>query len=150
METHTPPSLFNKIIGPTLFLVGGFSALIWFFYRIIFLIQNLSEPFILFDKGSYYMLGVGIGLLSLGFVTAIEFWGKKPITTKQSTIFSRLTISAIILAFLVPHTAHFTTDYYLEKQGYSVCEEASSQWLFIRDIAYIQSSVECNEDLIKQ
>lgn len=150
METRDPPSLFNKVVGPPLFLAGGFAASLWFFYRVIFLIQNISEPSIVFDKGSYYMLGVGVGLLSLGFVTAIEFWGGKPITNKQNAVFSKLVMSGIVLLFVVPHATHFTVDKYLENHGYSVCEEASNQWLFVRDIVYIQPSIECSEGLKKK
>ncbi len=150
METRDPPSLLNRIIGPPLFLVGGISATLWFFYRLIFLLQNLSAPIVLFDKGSYYMLGVGIGLLSLGLVAAIEFWGGKPITSKQNFIFSRLAISGVILLFVVPHVAHFAADKYLKRHGYSVCEEASHQWLFVRDIVYIADSIECDASLKKK
>ena len=147
METRDPPSLLNKVIGPPLFLVGGLSASLWFFYRAIFFIDNISSPLVLFDKGSYYMLGVGVGLLSLGFVTAIEFWGGKPITSKQNTIFSRLAISGVILLFVVPHLVHFAADKYLNKHGYTVCEEASHRWLFVRDIVYIAETIECSSSI---
>ena len=147
METRDPPSTLNRVIGPPLFFFGGISATVWFFCRAIFLLQNLSAPMVLFDKGSYYMLGVGIGLLSLGFVTAIEFWCGKPITSRQNIIFSRLAISGVILLFVVPHVAHFAADKYLNRHGYTVCEEASHQWLFVRDIVYVLPSVECSADL---
>lgn len=147
METRDPPSLLNRVITPPLLLVGGISATLWFIYRVIFLLQNLSAPIVLFDKGSYYMLGVGIGLLSLAFVVIKEFLGGEPITSKQNVIFSRLAVSGVILLFVVPHVAHFAADKYLKKHGYSVCEEASHQWLFVRDIIYITDSIECNSSL---
>ena len=110
METRDPPSLLNRIVTPPLTLLCGISATVWFFYRMIFFLQNMSTPIVIFDKGSYYMLGVGIGLLSLGFVAVIEFWGGKPITRKQNSIFSRLAISGVVLLFVVPHAAHFAAD----------------------------------------
>src|SRR5690625_3426416 len=103
METREPPSLTNKIVGPPLFLLGGACATLWFFYRLASLVQNLSEPIILIDKGSYYMLGVGVGLLSLAFVLIIEFWGGDPLTSKQNTLLSRLAISGVALMFAFPH-----------------------------------------------
>lgn len=147
METRDPPSLLNRVITPPLTFLSGIFAVLWFAYRVIFLLQNISEPVILFDKGSYYMLGVGVALLSLSFVAIIEFWGGKPITSKQNIIFSRLAISGVALLFVVPHVAHFAVDKYLERSGYSVCEEASHQWLFVRDIVYVQASVVCSEDI---
>lgn len=149
METRVPPSLLNRIIGPPLFLAGGFAAAFWFFYRIVCLLEDLSSPVILFDKGSYYMLGVGLGLLSLGIGLAKEFWGGNPLTAKQADIISKLGIAGVVLIFIIPHISHFSADYYLKNQGYSVCEEASHQWLFVRDIVYIQPTVECSEDLKK-
>lgn len=150
METRDPPSLINRMITPPLTLICGISAALWFFYRMIILLQNISAPVVLFDKGSYYMLGVGVSLLSLGFVAIVEFWGGKPITSRQNTIFSRLAISGVVLLFVVPHVAHFVADKYLDKNGYTVCEEASHQWLFVRDIVYVQSFVECSADLKKK
>ncbi len=94
-------------------------------------------PIVLFDKGSYYTLGIGIGLLSLTFVTIKEFWGGKPITNKQNRMLTTLAIAGVVLLFLMPHMTHFITDKHLEKHGYIVCEEASQQWLFVRDIVYI-------------
>lgn len=150
METRDPPSLLNRIITPPLLLVSGASAVLWFIYRAIVLYKSLSAPVVLFDKGSYYMLGVGIGLLSLAFVTITEFWGGKPITNKQNRMLTKLAISGVVLLFLVPHIAHFITDKYLEKHGYFVCEEASHQWLFVRDIVYVQPSIECSAGLKKK
>lgn len=147
METRDPPSLLNRIITPPLILLSGMSATIWFVYRVVFLLQNISEPVVLFDKGSYYMLGVGVGLLSLAFVVLKEFWGGEPITSKQNIICSRLAVSGLVLLFVVPHVAHFVADKHLKKHGYSVCEEASHQWLFIRDIVYVQLPVECSVEL---
>lgn len=147
METRDPPSLLNKIVTPPLLLVGSTSAILWFVYRLIFLSKSLSEPIILFDKGSYYMLGVGVGLLSLAFVTIKEFWIGNPITERQNRIFTRLAISGVALLFIIPHVAHFVIDKYLDGHGYMVCEEASHQWLFIRDIVYVQPSIECSADL---
>lgn len=150
METRDPPSLLNKIITPPLLLVGGISAVLWFIYRLLFLYKSLSEPIVLFDKGSYYMLGVGVGLLSLAFVVIKEFWGGEPITSKQSFVLSRLAVSGVILLFVVPHASHFAADKYLTKHDYTVCEAASHQWLFVRDIVYVQPFVECSADLKKK
>lgn len=147
METRDPPSLLNKIITPPLLLACGVSAIFWFTYRAIFLYKSLSAPIIVFDKGSYYMLGVGIGLLVLAFVTIKEFWVGKPITNKQNRILTKLAIVGVALLLIAPHATHFTVDQYLRKNDYTVCEAASHQWLFVRDIVYVQSFVECSADL---
>ena len=147
MEKRDTPTLIDRIGTPLFFLMGGASAIIWFIYRVFSLFQNASSQMIIFDKGSYYMLGVGVGLLSLGYMIVSEFWFGRPLTSRQSSFFSGLAISGIVLVFVVPHMAHYVADKYLKKNGYSVCEEASHQWLFIRDIVYIAGSVECSSSL---
>lgn len=150
MEKRDPPSLLNRIVTPPLTLLFGMLATIWFAYRVIILFKNISEPVVLFDKGSYYMLGVGVSLLTLGCVAVIEFWGGKPITTRQNRLFTRLAISGVVLLFIIPHVVHFVVDKHLVRHGYTVCEEASHQWLFVRDIVYAQPSIECRAGIEKK
>ncbi len=148
MEKRDPPSLLNRIIGPPLFLVGGMAAFSWFVYRFIALVQNIAEPMVVFEKGSCYLLGVSMGLLSLGTVAALEFWGGRPISPRQNNIFSKMAIFGLVLLFVFPHLSHWIIDKYLEKNDYTICTKASYQWLFIRDIVYLRPSMECTDSLV--
>ncbi len=139
--------MFIRIFGPLIFVFGAVGALLWFFYRVFFLLEEMGSTVVVFDKGSYYALGVGIGLMAIAFAGVQETWLQKPLTKKSTSIISRLAIVGVVLTFTVPHVLHYVSNSYLKKNGYSVCEEASHQWLFIRDIAYIQTSIECDEDL---
>lgn len=130
-----------------LFLLGGVSALAWFIYRIGILIQGSDSQIVLIDKGSYYMLGVGIGMLDLSFVVIWEQWLAKPLTKTVTKIFSRLAVASVVLLFALPHAIHYLADVNLKSKGYLVCEEASHQWLFVRNIVYIQQPMECSESL---
>jgi len=150
MEGQEKPSLFNRIVTPILFLLGGLLSLLWFIYRIYMLVKGSGDEIVLIDKGSYYMLGVGIGMLALAFVVIWEQWLVKPLTKRVTTIFSRLAVASIVFLLALPHVVHYVAGEYLEASGYSFCEEASHQWLFVRNIVYIQSSVECSADLIKK
>lgn len=150
MEKGDAPSLIDRIGTPVFLLALGAGAIVWFIYRAFLLFYNGASPIITFDKGSYYMLGVGVGLLALTYMIIKEFWLRRPLTNKQSSFFSRIAISGIVLAFVFPHVAHFAVDKYLEEHGYTVCEEASHQWLFVRDIVYVQPSIECSSDLKKK
>lgn len=147
MEKGDSPSLIDRIGTPIFLLSLGAGAIIWFVYRVFSLFSNGSSPVVTFDKGSYYMLGIGVGLLALSYMIIREFWLRRPLTDEQTSLFSRIAISGVILAFLFPHIAHFSADKYLKKHGYTVCEEASHQWLFFRDVVYVQSFIECNASL---
>lgn len=146
MESRVKPSLLNRIITPLVFLLGGVCALAWFIYRIYMLAKGSDTGIVLIDKGSYYMLGVGTGMLDLAFIVIWEQWLVKPLSKMVTAIFSRLAIVSIVLLFALPHIIHYLADEHLTGKGYSVCKEASHQWLFVRDIVYIQPSVECSEN----
>jgi len=150
MEDRERPSLLIRIFGPLLFVFSAFGALLWFFYRAFHLILEMGAAVVVFDKGSYYALGVGVGLMAIAFAGVQETWLKKTLTKRSASIISKLAITGVVLTFTVPHIVHYASNNYLENDGYSVCEEASHQWLFVRDILYIQSSVECSADLIKK
>lgn len=150
MENSVKPSLLNRILTPIIMLLSGVAAMAWFFYRIYFLIFGNFESVVLIDKGSYYMLGVGLGFLSLAYVIIWEQWFLKPVDKTVTSIFSWMAGSGVVLIFSLPHIIHYLADYSLTSSGYIVCQDASHQWLFIRDIVYIKDSVECSVDLKTQ
>lgn len=96
MEGQEKPSLLNRIVTPILFLLGGLSALLWFIYRIYMLIKDSADDVVLIDRGSYYMLGVGIGMLDLAFMVIWEQWLVKPLTKRVTKIFSRLAVASVV------------------------------------------------------
>jgi hypothetical protein len=150
MKKGDSPSLVDRIITPLFLLALGASAAVWFIYRAFSLFSYGSSSVVTFDKGSYYLLGASIGLLTLTYMIISEFWLKRPLTNEQSAFYSRIAISGVVLMFAFPHVAHFAADRYFKVHGYTVCEEASRQWLFMRDIVYVESSVECSSDLKKK
>jgi hypothetical protein len=150
MEKGDSPSLIDRIGTPLFLLALGASAAVWFISRAFSLFSNGSSPVVTFDKGSCYLFGASIGLLTLTYMIVREFWLKRPLTNKQSAFFSCIAISGVVLMFVFPHVAHLAADKYFKVYGYSVCEEASHQWLFMRDIVYIDESVECSSDLKKK
>ena len=83
MEDREKPSWAMRIFGPLLFIVGALGALVWFFYRIYSLLLGMSEDVVVVDKGSFYMLGVGVGLLALSIAGILETWFLKTLTKKD-------------------------------------------------------------------
>ena len=89
-------------------------------------------------------------MLALAFIVIWEQWLLKPVTERVTKTFSRFAIASVVLLFALPHAIHYIVDYRLKSTGYSICEDASHQWLFVRDIIYIQQSVECSAELKKK
>lgn len=150
MEDREKPSWAIRIFGPLIFILGSLAALSWFFYRAYFIFSRALSEVVVFDKGSFYMLGVGVGMLALAMVAVLEGWLGQTLSKKQSVFLTRLAVAGVILIFTVPHFVQYVADDFLQGRGYSVCEEASHQWLFVRDIVYIQESITCSENLAKK
>jgi hypothetical protein len=147
MEDREKPSLAIRVIGALLFLVCSCAAFFWFGYRVVILLNTAQSEVVVFDKGSFYMLGVGIGMSVLAFTAVQEGWVGKVLSKAQAAILTKIAIVGIALIFIVPNLFHYIADNYFSNEGYSLCEEASSQWLFVRDIVYIQDTIECSAKL---
>jgi len=147
MDGREMPSVGVRIFAPIIFIAGALAALLWFFYRAFDVFFGVLSELEVFDKGSFYMLGVGVGILILAIVTVQEGWLGKPLSKKQSAFLTKAAFVGIALMFTAPHLVHYFANDYFLKKGYSVCDEASRQWLFVRNIVYIQSSIECGAEL---
>lgn len=150
MDDREKPSLGVRIFAPLFFISGSLSALLWFFFRVFDIFFGSLSKIEVFDKGSFYMLGVGIGILILAIVTVQEGWLGKPLSKRQSAHLTKAAFIAIAFIFTVPHIVHYSANKYLLEKGYAVCDEAAHQWLFVRDIVYIQPPVECSANLKKK
>lgn len=143
MENKDSPSWVIRFIGPVFFILGALASLFWFAYSIDVLLNELSLETVMVDKGSFYMLGVGVGLATLAFVVVYEFWFNKTLSEKLTKVCNRLAVLSIVLLLLLPQVLHYITDSYLTKNGYTICAEESSQWLFVSEMLYVQNMQEC-------
>ena len=149
METTASPSWAIRFFGPVLFILGALAALSWFGYSTYTLVENLSSKSVMFDKGSFYLLGVGLGMATLAFVVVYEFWFGRPLTEQLTKVCNRLALLSIVLLLIVPQAVHYLTDNYLLNRGYSVCSEGSSQWLFVSEILYVENGRVCGRPQIE-
>lgn len=144
MEDREPPSLTVRLAGPLVFIVGSIGALFWFGFSVFVLLENLNNEIVSFDKGAFYMLGVGLGSATLSFVLIYEFWHGKPLTKRLNILCTKLAFFSIILLLLTPQAIHLLTGNYLENRGLTLCEQASSQWLFVSEIVYVDDDSGCD------
>ena len=139
------PSIIIRLLGPLIFLAGAVSSLFWFGYSLTTLFANIDSEIVLFDKGACYLFGAGLGLSILTFVLVYEFWYGKPLSDKLSKMCTRLAFLSIVVLLVLPHVCHYITGNYLGSKGYIVCEKASTQWLFTKEIVYINETQDCGE-----
>lgn len=147
MEDRVRPSILARILGPLVFLIGAPIALGVFLNKLHRLILHWSDDVFMFDKGAFYLLGVGLGMLALAILTVQEGWFGRNLSKVQAVVLSRLALLGAALIPILPNLTHYAADAVLKGKGYEVCESASHQWRFIRDIVYIKPSVECSSSL---
>lgn len=97
--------------------------------------QN-HQPIVNINKGVYYLFGVGIAFLALlvdGVNNAIL---RRKISQKLAKYISRIALGGMAVMVLLPALVHYPVADSLERVGYAICPEQSSQWLFVRTIVY--------------
>lgn len=145
MEGNQKPSLLLQYIGIFVFILMSLGAFFGFGYFSIDTVEQIvsHSPSISFDKGAFYLLGVGIGLGALVMGMIIEVWKKKPPSDKITQRVVRTAVWGVATMFILPQVAQYAIEDYLEARNYGVCQEASHQWLHARTIVYTDNPETC-------
>lgn len=149
MEITDPPkpSGWYILIFIIAFSVMGFTAL---YYAVIVSIELVTEvssqiELITFEKGAFYLFGVGGGLLTIVFNIVYSGILKKELPDFLHVLLTRLLIGSVVLTFALPQIVHITIEPYLEDQGYQICREKSHRWLHVVTIVYTKN-LPCSEE----
>ena len=147
MKDRDQPSTLLRYSAPTAFLAMTIGALAWFVFGAIDTAHQLltDAEVVSFNKGVFYMLGVGIGLAVLSFVLVYEYWLGKPLTNTMTTVCTRIGIGSVAVIFLLPQIVHSQVENYVKDKGYEICPGASHQWLHSRTIVYVSNMGLCFE-----
>jgi len=147
MKSEQLPSALARFLSVGFFLVLTLSALAWFVFSIIgFITQfRMNNVVVGFDKGSMYMLGIGLGLLLLTIGGVMQGLFKKKLTPKKETLFARGLVFSLILMVTFPQLTHYLVANYSQKQNYIVCSDATYRWLLYSKIYYAKNETACNE-----
>jgi len=132
-------------IGVVWFALMAIGALAWFLLIAIETSKQLiaTPESISFEKGVFYLLGVGISLGALLAFMLIEVIKKKPPTDHVSKKIGRVALLGVVLMLLLPHAVQYGIENYLEPKGYGICDSASYQWLHHRIIVYTNNAETC-------
>ncbi len=97
-----------------------------------------------FNKGSFYGLGLGIGLTALVYGMLHQNVFKFSL---ESRFFNKtipaVMIYGLFIMILLPHIAHYSIEYILEKRGYMICDTHSMQWSMYRSYYYVSDVDTC-------
>lgn len=146
MKSQLPnPSKSMLYTGLVIFVGLAVAVFSYFLQSAIELIQALvSLPEVVsFDKGAFYMPGVFLGLVVLIFAAVYESVLRKELTKKIASVCTRSSISALLIVFILPMVVHSGVENHLLQKNYSICSEASHQWLHSRTIVYVSTQDKC-------
>lgn len=107
---------------------------------------NSLKPIISFDKGSFYLPGVEIGLGVLLFIIIYEIALGKKLTRKMAKVCTRISVMAVIIIFTLPTVMQYMVENTIDKHHYQECGSASHQWLFAKTLVYANDSVLCQKN----
>ncbi|MBY6190939.1 MULTISPECIES: hypothetical protein [Microbulbifer] len=105
-----------------------------FYHMMVAIFQ--ADNNVLIDKGVYYLFGAGIAMSFLLLDGIYNSLIRQPVPGKIKQAVGATALLGLALIVILPTTVHYASAYLLEQRGYEICEAASSQWLFVRDIVY--------------
>jgi len=146
------PSTLVRFLSVVFFSILTLSSLAWFTVSITGLLSQflLNDPVVEFDKGSMYMLGIGLGLLLLTIGGVIQGLLGKKLTSQKEAVFTRGLAFSLILMIGFPHLTHYVVANYARQRNYSVCSDATYRWLLYSKFYYTNSDMACNELVSKK
>lgn len=146
MEDNGKPSLLMQYSTTVVLILMMLGSFLWFGQTAIDTTQQLilSPSSISFNKGVFYMFGVGVSLSVLVYAMIIESVLKKNLSKKSNNVLTKTAIFGVAIMFLLPQVVHYSIAHYLEGQGYEVCHEASHQWLHSRTIVFVNNMDVCS------
>lgn len=146
MQTEQQSSPMARFLSVGFFLVLTIASLAWFFVSTTSLISQIRQnaPIIGFDKGSVYMLGIGLGLLVLTAGGIMQGILGKTLTPAKESLFMKGIVTSLVVAFLLPHAVHYGVSQYTQKQHYDICNPATYRWFLYSKYYYTDTPSNCD------
>lgn len=140
------PSLQTKILSFSFFLTLTVSALAWFCHSAYTLLSqsNQNAPIVAFDKGSMYMLGIGLVLLLLTTNGVMHGILGKELTEKVASSYKYGIVASLILMVVLPQLTHFIVNRHFKNADYVVCNEVSYRWMLYSKYYYTGNQAICS------
>lgn len=107
------------------------------------ILNNLEK--IHFNKGSFYLFGVTLGLMDLMWIMVYQGVFKRSLSEKVIKLFSRVAIISLITTFTLPIISHLVINEIAESKGYKICAPAGNTWFYLSEIVYFNTTIICKE-----
>ncbi|WNO08044.1 hypothetical protein [Teredinibacter sp. KSP-S5-2] len=98
-----------------------------------------------FNKGHYYLLGLGVCVGVFGLIATLEHWFSIILSEATVKKLFRVAVLGLMLGLLLPHFSHFGFSRYFQSHGYISCDAASHRWLHSVILVYTKNEMLCKE-----
>tara|TARA_R110001583_G_scaffold148791_1_gene300661 strand:- start:85 stop:522 length:438 start_codon:yes stop_codon:yes gene_type:complete len=98
---------------------------------------------VVFDQGAFYLLGATIGLLALIWIMIYQGILMRELTKKLTSWFSRIAVTGILTAFILPVVSHVVVEKIVLNKGYEICTAETSTWFYLSEIVYLKVGSAC-------
>jgi hypothetical protein len=98
---------------------------------------------VVFDQGAFYLLGATIGLLALIWIMIYQGILMRELTEKVTSWFSRIAVSGMLTAFILPVVSHVVIEKIVLDKGYEICTAETSTWFYLSEIVYLKTGSAC-------
>lgn len=113
--------------------------------------KHFSSPIpqvIVFNRGFVMSLGAFITISALLVASVMHEFKAITSNPRLIKVIMRLAVSGIALLIILGFVSQYVYDvYFLENKGYEVCQEVSSQWLFLKTTVYAEAIKFCPNQL---
>lgn len=141
LETQTSlPAFWRALLYSFIFFTVGIGSIGYWASETVALKKQLSQlpELVEFYKGSFYLLGIGLGTVTLAAVAVVSQF-----TNRYSGMFNVMLIISVAVMVLFPQLTHLYVSNRLEGEGYEACADKSRRWLHNVRIVYAKTPQAC-------
>lgn len=145
MNEQVVQPLYIRIFSVLLFVLLPIACLAWFGSSLNQLVSDLMNMrnIITFDKGSMYMLGAGVGILSFSVVVVYSAIYQRKVSFSVEKVVIKIALICLVVMFVLPQVAHFSINNVISDNGYQECEPLSHRGLRYNKYVFTQDEETC-------
>jgi len=145
MSEQVVQPFYIRVFSVLLFVLLPIACLAWFGSSLTSLIFDLinMRNIITFDKGSMYMLGAGVGVLSLAIAVVYTAIYQRKVSFSVEKVLIKIALIAMVVMFVLPQVAHLSIDHVISDNSYLECEPLSHRGLRYSEYVFTQDEQTC-------
>lgn len=145
MSEQVIQPFYTRILSTLLFVLLPVACLVWFGSSLNNLISDLinMRNIITFDKGAMYVLGAGVGALSLAVAVVYTAIYQRKVSFSIEKVLIKIALIAMVVMFVLPQIAHLSVNRIIDDNSYQECEPLSYRWMLYKKYVFTQDEETC-------